>query len=261
MKLSIIIPVYRVEATLDRCIESVLHQDIDDFEVILVDDGSPDNCPKMCDDWAHRDAHIRVIHQANGGLSAARNAGIDATLGEYITFVDSDDYISPDTYASLIEDIGTADIIEYPVYKRLSLQDKEYSNIDRYWLETKAYAHTYACNKVYRSSLFADVRFPVGRVFEDAYTFPLLLRRAHSIITTSKGCYHYRNICRSSEILFSGVSAAAASNSRNRINFPRSSSLKEQMDAAIFSTVCGETFRNAWICLSTSSFERSPWIS
>lgn len=191
MKLSIIIPVYRVEATLDRCIESVLHQDIDDFEVILIDDGSPDNCPKMCDEWALRDAHIRVIHQPNGGLSAARNAGIDAAQGEYITFVDSDDYISPDTYAPLLEDIGTADIIEYPVYKRLSLQDKEYSNIDRYWLETKAYAHTYACNKIYRSSLFADVRFPVGRVFEDAYTFPLLLRRAHSIITTSKGCYHY----------------------------------------------------------------------
>lgn len=67
MKLSIIIPVYRVEATLDRCIESVLHQGIDDFEVILIDDGSPDNCPKMCDEWAHRDAHIRVIHQSNGG--------------------------------------------------------------------------------------------------------------------------------------------------------------------------------------------------
>ncbi len=126
MKLSIIIPVYRVEATLDRCIESVLHQDIDDFEVILIDDGSPDNCPKMCDEWALRDAHIRVIHQPNGGLSAARNAGIDAAQGEYITFVDSDDYISPDTYAPLLEDIGTADIIEYPVYKRLSLQDKGY---------------------------------------------------------------------------------------------------------------------------------------
>ena len=97
MKLSIIIPVYRVETTLDRCVESIMNQNLDDFEIILVDDGSPDNCPKMCDDWAKRDTHISVIHQQNRGLSDARNAGIDTARGDYITFVDSDDYITGHT--------------------------------------------------------------------------------------------------------------------------------------------------------------------
>ena len=90
MKLSIIIPVYRVEATLDRCVKSVLKQDINDMEVILVDDGSPDGCPKMCDEWAEKDSRISVIHKENGGLSDARNAGIDVACGDYITFVDSE---------------------------------------------------------------------------------------------------------------------------------------------------------------------------
>ena len=87
MKLTIIIPVYRVEATLDRCVESVLMQNVNDMEVILVDDGSPDLCPQMCDDWAKKDKRIRVIHKENGGLSDARNAALDIATGDYITFV------------------------------------------------------------------------------------------------------------------------------------------------------------------------------
>lgn len=191
MKLSIIIPVYDVEATLDRCIESVLNQHIDDFEMILIDDGSPDNCPQKCDNWATSNVHIKVIHQQNQGLSAARNAGIDIAQGEYITFVDSDDYISTDTYAPLLDSIGSADIIEYPIAQRLSLPERTYHDIHQYWLETKAYTHTYACNKIYRRSLFGEVRFPVGRFFEDAYVFPQLLGRSHTIVTTNRGCYHY----------------------------------------------------------------------
>lgn len=90
MILSIIIPVYHVERTLDRCVEGVLRQDLDDFEVILVDDGGDDNCPRMCDEWSRRDTHVRVVHQSNAGLSAARNAGIELAQGDYLTFVDSD---------------------------------------------------------------------------------------------------------------------------------------------------------------------------
>ena len=90
MKLTVVIPVYRVEATLDRCVESVLIQDIDDMEVILVDDGSPDSCPKMCDGWTEKDSRISVIHKENGGLSEARNAALDIAKGDYVTFVDSD---------------------------------------------------------------------------------------------------------------------------------------------------------------------------
>ncbi|MBR5775073.1 MAG: glycosyltransferase [Bacteroidaceae bacterium] len=92
--LSVIVPVYRVEDTLERCVESLLEQDCPSMEIILVDDGSPDRCPQLCDAWAVRDSRIRVLHKPNGGLSDAGNAGIGIAAGDYLTFVDSDDYLS-----------------------------------------------------------------------------------------------------------------------------------------------------------------------
>ena len=110
MKLSVVIPVYRVEATLDRCVESVVGQSFDDIEVILVDDGSPDGCPARCDEWARRDERITVIHKPNGGLSDARNAGIERASGEFITFVDSDDFLDRRTYELVMPLAQQADI-------------------------------------------------------------------------------------------------------------------------------------------------------
>lgn len=194
MKLSIIIPVYRVEATLDRCIESVLNQNLDDFEVILVDDGSPDDCPKMCDEWTEKDARIRVIHQANKGLSGARNAGIDIAQGEYITFVDSDDYIAENTYVPLmqmLESDSTIDMIEYPTRDFDFNPPTVYTSMDDYWYLGQAYLHTYAWNKIYRSPLFNNIRFPQGVVFEDANTLPLILNEVHKVVTTHQGFYNY----------------------------------------------------------------------
>ena len=192
MKLSIVIPVYRVEGTLDRCVESVLIQDVDDMEVILVDDGSPDSCPQMCDQWAVRDNRIQVIHKENGGLSDARNAGIDIAQGDMITFVDSDDWLEENTLAPLLAMMGDADILEYSIHHRLTLPDYTYTDINDYWLSGQAYLHTYAWNKIYRRSLFDHVRFPYGKVFEDAWTLPLLLRQCHKVMTTSHGFYHYQ---------------------------------------------------------------------
>jgi glycosyltransferase involved in cell wall biosynthesis len=203
MKLSIVIPVYRTEATLDRCLESVLPQDTPDMEVILVDDGSPDRCPELCDGWAAKDPRIRVIHKANGGLSDARNAGIDIATGDYITFVDSDDYLADHTYGPLmvrLEQEHDIDILEYPVHvhygsPRQYLLDftpeATYHDMEAYWLEGRAYQHTYACNKIFRRSLFDEVRFPVGKVFEDAHTLPLLLRKARTVQTVNHGLYYY----------------------------------------------------------------------
>ena len=94
--ISVIIPVYKVEEYLDECVLSVIRQTYANLEIILVDDGSPDNCPRMCDEWATKDSRIKVIHKENGGLSDARNAGLDAAEGQYIAFIDSDDYIKPD---------------------------------------------------------------------------------------------------------------------------------------------------------------------
>ena len=96
-KISVIIPVYGVEKYLDRCVESVVNQTYKDLEIILVDDGSPDNCPQMCDEWASRDARIRAVHRKNGGQSCARNTGLSVATGDYIAFVDSDDWIANDT--------------------------------------------------------------------------------------------------------------------------------------------------------------------
>ncbi len=191
MILSVIIPVYCVEDTLNRCVESVLRQNVTDMEVILVDDGSTDKCPKMCDDWGERDAHIRVIHKQNGGLSDARNAGIDVAKGDLITFVDSDDYLADNTYRPLLALMSDCDILEFSIANKLALQDRIYHDIGEYWLKERVYRHTYAWNKIYRRQLFENIRFPKGKVFEDAYTLPLLLKLSKTVRTTSKGFYYY----------------------------------------------------------------------
>ena len=95
-KISVIVPVYKVEKFLDRCVESIVGQTYENLEIILVDDGSPDNCPSMCDKWAEKDSRIKVIHKENGGVSSARNAALYAATGDFIGFVDSDDWIEPD---------------------------------------------------------------------------------------------------------------------------------------------------------------------
>lgn len=197
MKLSVIIPVYNVEATLNRCVESVLRQCVDQMEVILVDDGSPDNCPEMCDKWAAEDQRIRVIHKENGGLSDARNAGIELSTGDYITFVDSDDWIADETYAPLMSimiEHPEYDMLEYPYEKggnTFTLAHNVYTDADDYWLQGQLYRHTFAWNKIFRRTLFANVRFPKGKVFEDIYMMPLLTTNAKVMAISDQGLYHY----------------------------------------------------------------------
>ncbi len=214
MKLSVIIPIYKVEETLERCVTSILNQSYRDMEIILVDDGSPDRCPEMCDEWEARDSRVIVVHKQNGGLSDARNAGIDRASGRYITFVDSDDYIAPDTYSQVMAVMENSinadnapadpenhgyDIVEYSAdlfvggrnYSQLNLPDTVYTDMDDYWLKCKAYTHTYAWNKIYRRELFDTVRFPKGVLFEDVHTLPLLLERCRRVATTSRGRYFY----------------------------------------------------------------------
>lgn len=201
MLLSIIIPAYNVEGTLRECLESVLSQHVDDMEIILVDDGSTDNTAEICDEFGIRD-NIKVIHQENAGLSEARNAGLELAKGELITFVDSDDYLEPNTYPRLIgimERHPQYDILEYSIVKEdngkvlfsLDLPDREYTDMAQYWFDGRAYTHCYACNKVYRRGLFHGVRYPKGKKFEDVYMLPQLLRNAKVVRTTHLGLYHY----------------------------------------------------------------------
>ena len=199
MKLSIIIPIYCVEKTLDRCVQSVVSQTFDDLEIILVDDDSPDNSPQLCDTWAQRDSRIRVIHKQNGGLSEARNLGLDMAKGDYITFIDSDDFLATDTYAEVMKLAETADIVEFPFWRfygstkqqQIVFKNTTYENMQDYWLKGYGYEHCYVWNKIFRRSLFDDVRFPKGKVFEDVSTLPLILTNVKSLKTCDKGLYYY----------------------------------------------------------------------
>jgi len=203
MKLSVITPVYCVEETLDRCVESIVGQTHNSLEIILVDDGSPDRCPQMCDEWARRDHRIHVIHKPNGGLSDARNAGIDIATGDYITFVDSDDFIASDTYARLaniLDERPEIDLLEYPIFyayesNAQKIQDfgnHSYTDMTDYLINGKAYKHSYVCNKIFKRKLFENARFPVGRVFEDIAVLPVILKNTKLAVTTSEGLYYYR---------------------------------------------------------------------
>ena len=175
MLLSVIIPVYNVAGTLQRCVDSVLAQHItgddDGMEVIIVDDGSTDKSSVLCDKYAGRQ-HVHVIHQANAGLSEARNAGLKMATGEYF-------------YKNTIPKI---------------LSDTSYTDPLSYWLDGQAYAHTYAWNKIYKRSLFhkiykrslfQHVQFPKGKKFEDVPTLWALLQKAQHIRTTALCFYHY----------------------------------------------------------------------
>lgn len=208
--LSVIIPVYNTAQTLDACVESVLQQQIDEMQLLLVDDASPDEAPARCDAWAARHPQrIRVIHQPkNGGLSAARNAALDVVLREgktdIITFVDSDDRLAPNTYAPLLHLMAQhpdVDMLEY-AYQEVPYINKGvnggnntaptlYADAQRYWLQEQAYNHSYAWNKLYRTALWSDVRFPVRRTFEDMHTLPRLLDGCRQVLVTQHGTYLY----------------------------------------------------------------------
>ena len=200
--MSIIIPVYRVEHTLDRCVRSVLAQTFRDCEIILVDDGSPDSCGKICDGYASEYQNVRVIHKENGGLSDARNSGLAVAEGEYVTFVDSDDFIGDDTYRRLmriLDEHSEYDMLEFPIFIHYGSSEERvfnpgcnvYRSPFDYFLSGMAYSHSYACNKIFRRRLFDWVKFPQGKVFEDMHVLPLLLTNTKIIATADVGMYYY----------------------------------------------------------------------
>jgi glycosyltransferase involved in cell wall biosynthesis len=133
------------------------------MEVILVDDGSPDNCPKMCDEWAKKDNRIIVIHKKNGGLSDARNAALDIAKGNFVTFVDSDDWLSDNTLVPLIDSFIDCDIMEYSIEGRLQLQDRVYENIDDYWIKEGHIPTHMAAIKFIEKSCFMTQNSPKAK--------------------------------------------------------------------------------------------------
>ena len=170
-KISVIVPVYKTEGLLDRCVESIVGQTYKNLEIILVDDGSPDNCPAMCDGWAEKDSRIRVIHKENGGVSSARNAALDIATGDYIGFVDSDDWIEPEMYLSLIQKISeSGKNIALCSYYAVEISGERYECrcvADKEVLDKEDYFRFivlggdggYIWNRLYRADIVKEVRF------------------------------------------------------------------------------------------------------
>ena len=170
-KISVIVPVYKTEGLLDRCVESIVGQTYKNLEIILVDDGSPDNCPAMCDEWAEKDSRIRVIHKENGGVSSARNAALDIATGDYIGFVDSDDWIEPEMYSSLIQKISeSGKNIALCSYYAVEISGERYECrcvVDKEVLDKDDYFRFivlggdggYVWNRLYDADILKEVRF------------------------------------------------------------------------------------------------------
>ena len=176
---SVIVPVYKVEPYLDRCVASILAQTYPNLEVILVDDGSPDNCPALCDAWAQRDARIRVIHKKNGGQSDARNVGLDAASGAYISFVDSDDYIAENFIETLYDLLHEYHTDISAVHWKLVYAD-----------EPEVPAPLSSRNVTLFQGADA-IRFPVGRVMEDLGIAHKILFDAGQIVYSDEPLYYY----------------------------------------------------------------------
>ena len=203
--ISIIIPVYKVEDYLSDCVESVLAQTYRNFELILVDDGSPDNCPQMCDDFATRDSRIRVIHKENGGLSSARNAGIDIARGEYLAFLDSDDLWSPlfleRLYRAIQETGGDFAVCLFQRFCGEAPKELPESIATEVLTQRQAFACFFsernvdmvvAPNKLYHRHLFDAVRYPVGQIHEDEAVIHEIIGAAKTVAWVEEAHYHYR---------------------------------------------------------------------
>ena len=202
---SVIIPIHNVEKYLGKCIESVTKQTYSNLEIILVDDESPDSCGKICDEWAKKDDRIIVIHKKNGGLSSARNAGIDICKGDYILFIDSDDYIELDMIEKMYKKIidTSSDICicnylwEYPnKIKKKTFSDKTIvvnnDNIYDFLYNEYALLTIVSWNKLYKKQLFENIRFPEGRIHEDQYVICDILEHTEKMVyILDEYFYHY----------------------------------------------------------------------
>ena len=202
--ISIIVPIYNVECYLEPCILSLINQKYLDVEIILVDDGSTDTCLSICKEYAKRDSRIKVLHKDNGGQGSARNMGLDKARGEYISFIDGDDYVSETMYSTMMPffeqancDIVTCGLITHSgVRKSLS----PVPEIGAIWKDTESIMRDYLCtrfidgspcNKIYKKELWDDLRFPEGVAREDVYIMYRLLAKCNRIVHSGTCEYHY----------------------------------------------------------------------
>lgn len=203
--ISVIVPIYKVEKYLRKCIESILSQTYTNLEIILVDDGSPDKCGEICDEYEKKDSRIKVIHKKNGGLSDARNAGLDIMAGNYVAFVDSDDWIEPQMYEHLLaklhyfhadisiggvscdlDDNGIINTEKIVSYDSAPFSEGNVETMHRFFTTSWA-----AWDKLYKADLFRDIRYPVGEINEDEAIVLQLLSKCTRVCYTNEVFYHY----------------------------------------------------------------------
>lgn len=206
--ISIIVPIYKVDKYLEKCIETIINQTYKNLEIILVDDGSPDNCPQICDEYAKKDKRIVVIHQKNGGLSSARNAGLDIAKGEFIGFVDSDDYIENDMYETLFTAIKENnaqisicrfhivnengeflhDTIKTDIKEEITILDK-YEAMKEMLIDKNI--RGYVWTKLFKKECFETLRFPEGKNYEDIAISIKCFENTDKIVYINKKKYYY----------------------------------------------------------------------
>ena len=208
MKLSIIVPIYNVAPYLRKCVDSLLMQDISDYEIILVDDGSPDECPQICDEYAGKYDNIRVAHQENAGLSAARNSGINVATGDYIMFVDSDDYLQPNTLGALMEQVerDNLDVLRFryqnvresgEVFVPHEGMKTDYNNYSSEptdgltFLNDRMWVQCYVVQFLVRRDIILQEYFTPGIYFEDTDWTPRMLLRTKRVASTDLVVYNY----------------------------------------------------------------------
>ena len=203
-KVSVIVPVYKVEQYLNRCVESILNQTYKDLELILVDDGSPDKCGEICDKFVEQDSRVKCIHKKNGGLSSARNEALDIAVGEYIYFVDSDDWIEPELLEQCVKSINLygADIVIFDWYdvwgecRYRREYDANYVNDiisvrqGIYWDNVPSTVWS----KFYKAELWKDIRFPIDANFEDLVVMPDIFHHAIEIFYLKSPLYNYLRV-------------------------------------------------------------------
>lgn len=205
MKLSIIVPIYQAENTLRRCVDSILSQSFNDYELLLIDDGSTDASRHIADEYARENNKVKTFHKENGGQSDARNYGIKRAEGEYIGFVDSDDELAPDTLAHLMKTLDLNpeyDVLEFSVLENPGDSDERLSSTKNYvyenpmkWIEENGLEHCWVWNKIFKRHIFDKTLFLKGRIYEDVYFMGDMLTHHPVIASTDKGLYmYYRNV-------------------------------------------------------------------
>lgn len=218
MKISAIVPIYKVEEYLERCVSSIINQSFREFELILVNDGSPDRCGEICDAYAAKDDRIKVIHKENGGLSDARNAGLKISQGEFIVFIDSDDWITESFFEKMlfVQSMTNADIVECGIIRtdcftakkeieEITLEYREYHTLEAFRLLIQDNVfHQYVWNKMYRRTVIGDIFFEKGKTNEDEFWTYQVFGETKKVVWMNLPLYYYFQ--RNTSIMGSGYS-------------------------------------------------------